>query len=78
MEAIREIVEVKKGKIMLQLPASFTATRVELIVLPADSTPPAGEMRSVNKNISSLRGKLSSKNEAAVDQQLREEWESNT
>lgn len=76
MEAIREIVDVKKGK-----PASFTATRVELIVLPADSTSYPGEAPSVVKKISSLRGKLSSKPEAALDQQLqqlRDEWESDT
>ena len=74
MEAIREIVEVKEGKITLQLPKSFTAKRVELIVLPtAEDTPFAKKQK-----ISSLRGKLAKRNEVELDQQLqrlRDEWE---
>ena len=74
MEAIREIVEVKEGKITLQLPKGFTAKRVELIVLPSDDEkPPPGAQK-----ISSLRGKLARKNEAELNQklqQLRDEWE---
>lgn len=74
MEAIREIVEVKEGKVTLQLPESFTAKRVELIVLPAEETNPTVK----KQKISSLRGKLARKNEAELDQQLqqlRDEWE---
>lgn len=75
MEAIREIVEVKEGKITLQLPKSFTAKRVELIVLPSadGETPPTKKQK-----ISSLRGKLAKRNEIELDrqlQQLRDEWE---
>lgn len=77
MEAIREIVEVKEGRITLQLPASFTAKRVELIVLPST------EEKSFSKGqkISSLRGVFAKKDEAALDQQLRQlrnEWENDT
>ena len=74
MEAIREIVEVKEGKITLQLPKDFTAKRVELIVLPSDDEKPLPK----ELNISSLRGKLAKKDEAELDQklqQLRDEWE---
>ena len=75
MEAIREIVDVKDGKITLQLPDSFTAQRVELIVLPSE------ENASIpRQKISTLRGKLAKKSEAEIDEQLRhlrDEWESN-
>ena len=73
MEAIREIVDVKEGKITLQLPKSFTAQRVELIVLPSQDTSPPKKQK-----ISTLRGKLAKKPEAELDQQLRQlrdEWE---
>jgi hypothetical protein len=39
MEAIRQIVQVKNGMLSLELPPSFVAQQVEVIVLPAETLP---------------------------------------
>ncbi len=36
MQAIREIIEVKNHQVLIQLPDSFEAKEVEVIVLPAE------------------------------------------
>lgn len=37
MEAVRQIVQVKNGMLSLELPPSFEAQQVEVIVLPVES-----------------------------------------
>ena len=39
MEAVRQIVQVKNGMLSMELPPSFDAQQVEVIVLPAEPHP---------------------------------------
>jgi len=39
MQAIRETLDVIDGKVVVQIPSGFSAGRVDIIVLPATSTP---------------------------------------
>jgi hypothetical protein len=50
MYAVRQIQQVENGKVVVQLPADFSATRVEVIILPAESVSQTGSGSSPSED----------------------------
>lgn len=63
MNAIRQVLKVENHRVTVELPADFAAEEVEVIVLPAETTPASQE----NEKQKSRSGKLNRRNGRGED-----------
>lgn len=74
MDAISDFVEVKDRKISYQLPTSFEAKRVQIIILPADSEVVLPKKKNRIRSLKKSIGGIEAKQLEAHIKEVREEW----
>lgn len=62
MESIKQYASIQNGRIILNIPDTFKASNVEVIILPVENeTEKSGEPKSVKRKLGILEGKASYK-----------------